>query len=598
MSAAHWVRRYGWAVALAAVGGAIAAWVLSHPKEKSAAADGYAKLGTAKASVLSALPGSEISPALSPDGTRVAYAWNGADRYQFDIYVKVIGSTAAPVRISDDADEDDLWPTWSPDGRRLAYVRDGAIYVNSANGSDERKVTEAAAGSIQWTADGKWIAAHSGRTGIVLVRVKDGGKRWLMHSGKETYGDPFFAVSRDLKKLLFARFEAADAADLFYTSDLEDVTRPRRRLTSHERGIYGLAWAEDRSSVFYAEGRDAFSARLQRLVFDALGNAKVEEIAAAGDHVAEPAVETSGEATRVGYTKIRVDSNLWYWKQGSEPRKMFAWDSEETAPQLSPDGARVAFVSNKGGAEELWVAGLDGGGAKALTKFGNARVTAAAWSPDGRSLAISAERAGNRDIWVASLDDKSPRQLTREASEEMRPRWSGDGSAIYFSSNRSGAAEIWKIPAGGGKAEQVTTDGGYEAVESSDGKFLYFTRANRPGLWRLPAGAKEPQRVLYLVEPGYWGISDKGVFYFDLPRLEDLPLRQRLLEWAPWSEKPSASLMYYDFDSRVVRKQRTVNAFLLRSRPGLSVSRDGGAAVWAQVDSSESDLGLVELRVP
>ena len=71
MGITGWLWRYGWVAGVAAAG-VTAALYLWHPKQNSAAADGYSKLGTMKVSVLSALPGSEISPALSPDGTRLA----------------------------------------------------------------------------------------------------------------------------------------------------------------------------------------------------------------------------------------------------------------------------------------------------------------------------------------------------------------------------------------------------------------------------------------------------------------------------------------------------------------------------------------------
>ena len=51
-----------------------------------------------------------------------------------------------------------------------------------------------------------------------------------------------------------------------------------------------------------------------------------------------------------------------------------------------------------------------------------------------------------------------------------------DGRWIYFGSNRTGRAEIWRAPGAGGRAEQVTNDGGITAVESTDGATLYYRK--------------------------------------------------------------------------------------------------------------------------
>ena len=71
-------------------------------------------------------PGVEQKPSLSPDGSQVAYSWNGPDQTNFDIYVKTTKAGAAvaapPLRLTRDP-ADDTNPVWSPDGSSIAFLR-------------------------------------------------------------------------------------------------------------------------------------------------------------------------------------------------------------------------------------------------------------------------------------------------------------------------------------------------------------------------------------------------------------------------------------------------------------------------------------------
>ena len=90
---------------------------------------------------LTTLDGYEIMPTLSPDGSQVAFAWNGEkESGNVDIYVTFVGSPA-PRRITTDPAMD-VFPSWSPDGRQIAFVRQltehaGRVYLISALGGAE-----------------------------------------------------------------------------------------------------------------------------------------------------------------------------------------------------------------------------------------------------------------------------------------------------------------------------------------------------------------------------------------------------------------------------------------------------------------------------
>src|SRR5580700_209359 len=72
------------------------------------------------ATPLTAYPGIQAQPSLSPDGSHVAFTWTGPDDNNYDIYIKLVGP-GEPVRLTT-APERDVAPSWSPDGRQIAFV--------------------------------------------------------------------------------------------------------------------------------------------------------------------------------------------------------------------------------------------------------------------------------------------------------------------------------------------------------------------------------------------------------------------------------------------------------------------------------------------
>src|SRR5439155_2091643 len=122
------------------------------------------------------------------------------------------------------------------------------------------------------------------------------------------------------------------------------------------------------------------------------------------------------------------------------------WDD---LPALSPDGSRLAFLSNQTGSTQVWVSDADGANQRQLTFGPGHLLLSPQWSPDGRQIVFSSTVGGNRDIYVVGADGGDVKRLTSEPAEEGNPSWSRDGRSIYFRSDRDGLAQIWKAPSAG-----------------------------------------------------------------------------------------------------------------------------------------------------
>ena len=95
---------------------------------------------------LTTYPGFESDPSFSPDGTQVAFDWDGEKRDNQDIYVKLIGTSGPPLRLTTDPAAD-ISPAWSPDGRYIAFLssifpRQISGVPDTCPGGPERKLAE------------------------------------------------------------------------------------------------------------------------------------------------------------------------------------------------------------------------------------------------------------------------------------------------------------------------------------------------------------------------------------------------------------------------------------------------------------------------
>ena len=185
---------------------------------------------TIKLTPLTTDPGVEQEPSLSPDGSQVAYSWNGPDESNFDIYIKTTRAGTAvstpPLRLTRDP-ADDTNPAWSPDGSSIAFLRklnvgnQFAILLMSVLGGQERKLAEVSipftaafySPYLAWTPDSQSLIvtdhASAGRpTALFLVSVRTGERRQLTFPPNGAMGDHCPAVSPDGKTLAFRRAHA------------------------------------------------------------------------------------------------------------------------------------------------------------------------------------------------------------------------------------------------------------------------------------------------------------------------------------------------------------------------------------------------------
>jgi Tol biopolymer transport system component/DNA-binding winged helix-turn-helix (wHTH) protein len=546
-------------------------------------------------------PGLEVEQAMSPKGNFVAFAWDGKNEDNFDIYVRSIDGRSAELRLTSDASPDHS-PAWSPDGLRIAFIRVVAgrriVMVMPALGGPEERLFEAwetergsAYGGgwryggwsygLSWTPDGEHLVfgdRHSSITSaIYLYSLKDGQRRQLT-SPPANLSDIHPIVSPDGRYLAFVRLNPASSGGSVFLQKLEHLQPsggPTQLTFGHS--VAAFDWAQDSRSVVHDAG----------LVGPGLWRVGVaggaSELVWANVRTRMPSMARSGAG--VVYQATAFDMNIWELGTPSspnsqaEPFRVIASTSIDSDMRLSPDGTRIAFISVSSGHSNLWVSNRDGSQARQLTNIVGGRAGSPSWSADGRSIAFDAiEPGGNWSLYVVAADS-SPisRPVISDRYNNVRPAWSHDGKWMYFASDRTGDYQIWRMPSAGGTPLQMTRNGGMDPVVSPDGRHLYYAKVPpEQEIWEVPLEGGSEVKVVERGRSLSFDVADTGIFIMDA------------------SAKPQATVEMFSFASRKLVPVARLPAGLRGSGSSyFNVTRDGRSMLYSRIDQWTSDIEML-----
>jgi TolB protein len=146
-------------------------------------------------------------------------------------------------------------------------------------------------------------------------------------------------------------------------------------------------------------------------------------------------------------------------RNGRNLRRLTRNRASDLSPSWSPDGKRIAFVSDRAGTPQIYVMDRDGSDVRRLT-FNGSYNTAPDWSPDGRWIAYEKRVGGQFDIWLIDPEGGEDVPLVTHPRSDEYPTWSPDSRKIAFSSTRRGRADIYVIDLNGENLRRITQSGG------------------------------------------------------------------------------------------------------------------------------------------
>ncbi|MBK5291990.1 MAG: protein kinase [Acidobacteriia bacterium] len=461
-------------------------------------------------------------PVISPDGRKLAYAANAAGgKSQFRIRALDSVSTQ-PLPETDGA----LSAFWSPDSRFLAFFADGKLKKIDVTGGPPQTLCDAG----RWIATGTW-----GRAEVILFR--DGlDIRQVSPAGGVSVPLVIPDPSRGEIYVDFPRFLPDGRRFLYYVSGKDqgvywgsiDSKNPKER-NLVMAGITGAVFAPGVGStgrlLFQREGTlmaQAFDPGKMQLSGD-----PVPVVQSIATFLIMPAVSASDHGVLAYSTGNRSrNTQLSWFSRDGKPVADVGAPARNSYPALSPEEKRVVvseFGYTGGGTSDLWVHDMDRGRHTRLT-FDPAFDSFPVWSPDGARIAYYSNRSGNGDLYIKAASGAGADEvLFQSPTLKFLTDWSRDGHQLVFSeTGPKTKRDLWTLDMDTRKSTpflqtefdeqqgQFSPDGRWMAYISDESKiFQVYVRSFPPsgGKWQVSvAGGTQPRwrrdgKELYFIAP-------------------------------------------------------------------------------------------------
>jgi len=388
------------------------------------------------------LPGTEgaLSPFFSPDGQNIGF-FTGAPGS-----LRIVATGGGPVRTIASDSVSPWGGTWAPDGTLYFSGPQGLLWAVSAGGSGLHPIGGAD------TAQG--IVAR-GYNELDFPSVLPGAKAALVASW--TSGS---VTGVSISTLDFA---SGQLTTLFPGVQAQYVASGHIVYVTAAGELMAVPFDPDKMVVMGEP----------RLMLDGVA---VDASSGAGRF----AVAQNGTLFYLGGAAAAGTQALWVTSGGTPRVADSTWAANISSLALSPDGRRLAVSIGDASGEHLWIKQLDAGPLTRLT-FEGSQNYRPAWTPDGRSVTFVSDRSGANQLWIQRADGSAPAELLREDPRQIDEGFvSPDGQWIIYRSGSGGTRtrDINAVPAAGSDTTPITVaDSPFDEDSpalSPDGRWLAY----------------------------------------------------------------------------------------------------------------------------
>ena len=472
--------------------------------------------------------GNAYSPGISPDGLFVAYVTKKFGEQQKLIVQASNGSSIEIARATEVG-----YPQWSPDSSELLFFRketafykaestakNWGISIVSRLGGAPRPIAQA--GYACWLSpDGAEIATASqsvasGFKGVRVVNKVTGDAREVPLSGYT------WLHGIDCSPRTGLMLAVLQESDKFQIRIFKPDGSAQRKLIEEPNQIFSARWSPAGDAIYFLHEKGS-TTELSRIPM----KDKAEPLAIAGGLETGEFFTLSADGSRLAYTREHYYSNLWHLqlqsvsKVGAELRQVTSSTSYYGAPCFSPDGKWITFARGPTGIQtNIFKMQAGGDEPVQLTYFEHAMTASPAWSPDGQRIAFVSDQNGRPKVWTISANGGTPQQLektdTSDTNNELA--WWPSSEIVY---QKPGIRNFLRVD------EKTQTETAIiqhdesvgwvpeKPVFSPDGKklALYWNRKPDVGLWVI---SLEPHSETFVllgeISPFGWSPDGKYVY--------------------------------------------------------------------------------------
>lgn len=601
----HSPRRRIWpwllALAVALVGGAALALLL--PARAPLGGERF-EVDVGEQRVITATLGAERFPHLSPNGAQVAFSRIDADSGRSRIYVQdVAGTRTLELTAAATAGTNDLYPVFSPDGSTIAFLRiedDHCRFVAvPVLGGTPRVLGDCGSpsmiGYFSWTPDGQGLigalaASEGGVPYLGTLTLADGKVTPLVYERAATDHDLDPKYSPDGRWIAFRR-NLRPYSDLYL---MPAGGGALRKLTAHSTRISGFDWSPDSSMIVLSsnqggsQGLYAIDVASTRIVPLDVAPAEFPSFA-----VATPDLVYQLRRVRRGMVALELDRTV------ERSRQIASSTGSDRYPALSPDGRRVAFVSDRGGSEQVWVHDFDSGETYALTELSGASVIKPVWNGNGTRIAATVRRDDGGELIEIDLDSRRQRSLSKPGEDVRYAAYDAHGGGwLAVVGGGAGHANVLERIVETNRPDaplerRPLFEGVIYAQADPGSGAIYFTRQDSAGLFRLDRPGAEPVQLapeFPIERAAAWELVGGRIWYLAFNAVSPGKPELRAVDVRGRSRIDPHPLIDFEQDGEL----HYLNSGLSLD-PYLAVTPDGRRAIVCAAVADDTDVGMVRI---